>query len=835
MGENLRAHTENGNARSLELVATRMLGDETSESALDPRVEEISWIAFRASAARLAAIKSTADLSEALRGTADVLERTWDPGRTATLTRLSATPDGTGGSALDLSLAVGVLGARGETSAEMDAISNVVETAMGRYPAPFAVEQIDAETLLDRPIPRHLAAIRQRWVEAADDAESVRAVSRFDRQLESWLELADLLTGCGTAIVLQSTFFATTLSPADVLWLEQEAERAEEMATRAVSDKSPVLARRAARLRETLVDLAESFSGPLWVGEVTVGADQPLARPLLRSIAGSITNELDVIHARQASPVVADRHRIVGGFEIEVPPCAAWDRRDASALAWSLGLPSPVFSGSTLRDYYSLTEAGLCFRWPIAAGRAVRGLAVHGSSRIPAPPGLPSEGLRLGRDPTGRDVFLGGAGVRSHVWAVGATGAGKSTYIRLCARHDLEAGRGFVLIDAHGDLSRAVRADAAEQGREVVLVDADEDETLAFDVLGGADALRDSEERARAIARLIDALTSHLPADWVGPRFRQLARASLELLVSAASRQRVGLADIGRLLYDEAFLEGILLESDEERASQVLRQHVRESDRASVGLWVSSKFEDIALNPAGARILAPFGEGVAVRDALAAGIPFVVNLSAGRLSRLASGLLGHVVLASTVDYALSRTAGARSPFTLYVDEAQRFPAVNLVDALAETRKYGCSVVVAHQELSQLEPELRDALISNAAARVLFRTGLADASALALLTGLSAPDFTSLPNLHSYLQLDGAAPFSVELAPPEPVVELPAYRPPTGISARQPGRRQPPSVEPEELAEKPVRRRRARTRAGTVSAARLAQLGIAVDDANDPAS
>jgi len=41
----------------------------------------------------------------------------------------------------------------------------------------------------------------------------------------------------------------------------------------------------------------------------------------------------------------------------------------------------------------------------------------------------------------------------SHIYMIGKTGVGKSTLLEVLARQDLEAGRGFALIDPHGDLA----------------------------------------------------------------------------------------------------------------------------------------------------------------------------------------------------------------------------------------------------------------------------------------------------------------------------------------------------------------------------------------------
>src|SRR5262249_15878974 len=45
---------------------------------------------------------------------------------------------------------------------------------------------------------------------------------------------------------------------------------------------------------------------------------------------------------------------------------------------------------------------------------------------------------------------------RGHMYIVGKTGTGKSTFIENMASHDIESGYGVALIDPHGDLAEAI-------------------------------------------------------------------------------------------------------------------------------------------------------------------------------------------------------------------------------------------------------------------------------------------------------------------------------------------------------------------------------------------
>src|SRR3989449_5877494 len=93
-----------------------------------------------------------------------------------------------------------------------------------------------------------------------------------------------------------------------------------------------------------------------------------------------------------------------------------------------------------------------------------------------------------------------------------------------------------------------------------------------------------------------------------------------------------------------------------------------------------------------------------------------------------------------------------------------FPYTTLFRSLSELRKYRVNMILAHQYLSQLEPQVLDAILGNVGTLVSFRLGAADAQILEkeFYPELTALDLTSLPNYNIYLKLmvDGtvARPF-----------------------------------------------------------------------------
>ena len=104
-------------------------------------------------------------------------------------------------------------------------------------------------------------------------------------------------------------------------------------------------------------------------------------------------------------------------------------------------------------------------------------------------------------------------------------------------------------------------------------------------------------------------------------------------------------------------------------------------------------------------------------------------------------LLGALLVSAFAQAAESRADIAekdRRDFTLYVDEFQNFATDSFADILSEARKWGLSLVLSHQFLSQLPQNLRQAVLGNVGTLIAFRVGGEDAHALAMDFGLHVP-------------------------------------------------------------------------------------------------
>jgi len=126
-------------------------------------------------------------------------------------------------------------------------------------------------------------------------------------------------------------------------------------------------------------------------------------------------------------------------------------------------------------------------------------------------------------------------------------------------------------------------------------------------------------------------------------------------------------------------------------------------------------------------------------------------------------MLGAMLVSRVSLAALSRThvpEENRRDFYVYLDEFQSFTTLSLANMLSELRKYRIGMILAHQYLSQLDPQIRDAILGNVGTMISFRLGLADAEILEseFRPEVAAVDFIGLPNYNVYVKLmiDGVA-------------------------------------------------------------------------------
>lgn len=360
---------------------------------------------------------------------------------------------------------------------------------------------------------------------------------------------------------------------------------------------------------------------------------------------------------------------------------------------------------------------------------------------------------------------------RSHLYALGKTGTGKSNLLETLICQDIAAGEGVALLDPHGDLVERV-AERVPQERLADLIYLDvPSQTQSF---GFNPVERVPPERRSLAASALVEVFKKIWADSWGPRLEHILRNAVFCLLE---QPEATLGDIPRLLEDQAFRKRA---AERVLNAQVRNFWLREYEsyparfRAEAIAPLQNKVGAFLADPILCRILSAPKSSFDLRRVIDERKILLVNLAKGRMGEGSAALLGALLVARLGLAGLSRSdipEEKRRDFYLYIDEFQTFATMSFVSMLSELRKYRVDLILTNQYLGQLEPEVRDSVLGNVGTLVSFRVGPADAAVLGeeFASEFSASDLMSLPNYHVYLRLmiDGAVskPFSAQTIAP----------------------------------------------------------------------
>jgi|WetSurMetagenome_2_1015567.scaffolds.fasta_scaffold01024_8 hypothetical protein len=325
----------------------------------------------------------------------------------------------------------------------------------------------------------------------------------------------------------------------------------------------------------------------------------------------------------------------------------------------------------------------------------------------------------------------------THFYVIGASGTGKTKFLEFLIRQDIEKGNGLAVIDPHGDLiedikgylacQRNLHGDCQSIDERLVLIDpTDPLFTVTFNPLERLPNISVAEQANELVGSF-----RKIWSDSWGVRMEDLMRNTLIALGEA----ELTLAELPAFLTKRGFREVVLRKITHPIAKGYFERFDNMTDRGQAP-WIEPVMNKFNAFMADERIRQMFssstGSSFNVREIMDQQKILLVKLDKGRLKD-AADLLGSLIMAKIQLAAFSRTdipQRRRTPFYCYVDEFQNFASESFAVILSEARKYGLSLIMAHQTLSQVPEELRSLILGNTGIQVCFRINRHDASILA---------------------------------------------------------------------------------------------------------
>lgn len=432
------------------------------------------------------------------------------------------------------------------------------------------------------------------------------------------------------------------------------------------------------------------------------------------------------------------------------------------------------------KNILNSVELATLFHFPDQRNIPTSQLERQDSKQVDAPRNMPESGLLLGYNlfrGAKKPVRIGLTDRQRHMYVVGQTGTGKSTFLENLALQDMLRGDGFAFVDPHGDTAEKLLSMVPKERTEDVIYfcPSDMDYPMGLNLF----EFNDPDQKDFLIQEVIGMLYKLYDPQHqgiMGPRYESIFRnAALAVMADPSGGTFV---DIPKLFRDPEFLKQKLKHVTDPNVLDYWQKEYpasqRSNDAGEVTSWFVSKFGAFLSNEMMRNIIGQTKSAFDLRDIMDNKKILLVNLSKGRTGDLNSKLLGMIFVMKFQAAAMSRSnipESKRQDFALYVDEFQNFSTDSFATIMSEARKYHLNLIVANQFTTQLTEEIRDAVFGNIGTIIAFRIGQNDVDSLSryFQPYFEGDDLLRIPNANTVVRtLVGGVPtqpFSMATLPP----------------------------------------------------------------------
>ncbi len=341
-----------------------------------------------------------------------------------------------------------------------------------------------------------------------------------------------------------------------------------------------------------------------------------------------------------------------------------------------------------------------------------------------------------------------------HMYIVGKTWTGKSTFIANMLKSDMMTWNGLALLDPHGELVDIILEHIpTNRINDVILFDvADSDFPLWFNLFQS-----DTEEWKNLVASWVVSTFKRLFGTSRWPRLEYILR---NVVLSLVEYPNATLMHILRVLTDKNFREEVISNVKDGVVLKFWQTEFnkRNDKQREEAVWpITNKVWQFLSSKLVRNIFGQPRTKLSLRKAMDEWKIILVNLSKWRIWEDNANMIWSLLVTKFQIDAMSRAdipAHLRRDFYLYIDEFQNFATESFVTILSEARKYKLSLIVANQYTSQLLPEIKDAIFGNVGSIISFTLGKDDAD---IITGqfkemIWVNDLISLPKFTAYTRL-----------------------------------------------------------------------------------
>jgi hypothetical protein len=551
-------------------------------------------------------------------------------------------------------------------------------------------------------------------------------------------------------------------------------------------------------VKKALESQVSRMAGEFWgtTKEIVFGAKKSGEKEVDQEAVESIT-------AKISSPIVNTNIRLVASADTDMRAQSMlteleaafnqFGKPNANAIKWHRAKPGLELM-KAIHDYsfrifdsvqsfpLNLKELSTIAHFPVGEVNSAE-LKEAKAGVAPTPTSMPSEGIVLGVNNYHNKetmVRMSREDRVRHMYVIGQTGTGKTSILKNMIVQDIRNGDGVCFIDPHGsDVQDILSLIPPERAQDVIYFDpAHIEHPLGLNMLEYDP--RYPEQKTFVVNEMMNIFNQLFDMKAGGGAMFEQYFKNAAFLVMEHPESGSTLLEISRVLADKQFRDMKLFHCKNPIIAQFwasAEKTTGDQGLANFVPYISSKFDNFISNDIMRPIVLQQNSSINFRKLMDEKKILLVNLSKGRLGDINAGLIGLVLVGKITMAALSRVdmfGSGQKPndFYLYIDEFQNVTTPSIATILSEARKYRLSLNVAHQFISQLSEEIKNAVFGNVGSMAIFRVGPEDAKFLEakLAPTFTADDITKLDNYNAYINMlvNGAPtkPFNLATLPPE---------------------------------------------------------------------
>jgi hypothetical protein len=428
------------------------------------------------------------------------------------------------------------------------------------------------------------------------------------------------------------------------------------------------------------------------------------------------------------------------------------------------------------RSILSVSELGSIYHFPYTITTRTEDLVQNKSPELPAPLSFKKTDANLdivfAHNTYGNAVTPIGLTLEErqrHMYAIGATGTGKTTLLLQMIYQDIVHGKGLAVIDPHGDLiEKLLGVIPKERIKDVVYFNPyDIDHPVGLNVMELSPTAHEVEmerEKDLIVSSIVSIFHKLYPARYSGPRMEHILRNTI---LTALALDNPTLFTVYKLLTNVTFRKqsvSILKDTILKEFWKNEFEKFGSFQRAEQISPITNKLGRFLTTSMTRRILSQQKSKLNFDDIMNNRKILLCDLSKGKIGEDTSSFLGSLIIAKLELAALKRIhipQSERTDFFFYIDEFQNFATLTFAQILSEARKYRLNTILAHQTISQIEDkDLLKVILANVGTIISFRTsnpGDEDMLLPLFTPQVHKQEISNLPSYHFYIKVNALTP------------------------------------------------------------------------------